>query len=118
MGSLQADAMRHVMEADIGAQNAGGIGEVDFIGNGSVTKKDIYESMPRLNDVVKLELPGSAVLQALRDGVAHLTSVENAEGEICPWGRSGCGLLHLSGVSFKWRHCDGVPWIDELDFIG
>ena len=117
MGSFQADAMRHVMAADIGAQNAGGIGEVDFIGNGSVTKKDIYESMPRLNDVVKLELPGSAVLQALRDGVAHLTSVENAEGEICPWGRSGCGLLHLSGVSFKWRHCDGVPWIDEADVL-
>jgi 5'-nucleotidase/UDP-sugar diphosphatase len=91
IGNLIADAMRDGVGADIGFANGGGIRANKIYAPGTViTRGDILTELPFGNVVVKLELSGAQVWDALENGVSQ---VENGAGR----------FPQVSGMSFVWN---------------
>ena len=75
IGNLIADAMRDGVNADIGIANGGGIRAKKIYAPGTmITRRDILSELPFGNVVVKLELNGSQVWEALENGVSQVES--------------------------------------------
>jgi 5'-nucleotidase len=89
VGNFIADAFRLATRSDVGLTNGGSIRADEIIKPGPLTKRDVLSILPFKNKVVKLELPGSLLRQALEHGVAR--SAEDTEPGRFP---------QVSGVTF------------------
>ena len=75
IGNLIADAIRDGVDADIGMANGGGIRAKKIYAPGSmITRRDILSELPFGNVVVKLELTGAQIWEALENGVSKVES--------------------------------------------
>lgn len=74
MGNLVADAMKDYTKADVALINGGGIRAERVFPAGPLTKKDIMDALPFTNYVVKLEITGDQLYQALENGVSQIES--------------------------------------------
>ena len=77
VGDFIADAFRAATKADVGLMNGGSIRADEIIAAGPLTKRDVLSILPFKNKVVKVELSGALLRQALEHGVAR--SAEDAE---------------------------------------
>jgi 5'-nucleotidase len=77
VGDLIADSFRAATMADVGLMNGGSIRADEIIRPGPLTKRDVLSILPFKNRVVKLELTGATLREALEHGVAR--SAEDAE---------------------------------------
>ena len=88
IGNLIADVMRDGVDADVGYANGGGIrGKKIYAPGTTITRRDILSEMPFGNVVVKLELTGAQIWDALENG---LSQIENNAGR----------FPQVSGMSF------------------
>ncbi|MDB5085815.1 MAG: cpdB2 [Bacilli bacterium] len=72
IGDFAADAMRSFTNSDVAFLNGGGIRANRVIPAGTLTKKDIMDSFPFTNFVVKLQVTGDQLYQALENGVSQV----------------------------------------------
>lgn len=77
IGNLIADAAREWAGADVALQNGGGIRADRIIEAGPLTRRDIVDTLPFENYVVKFELSGAELLEAIEHGVS---TVEEGHG--------------------------------------
>jgi 2',3'-cyclic-nucleotide 2'-phosphodiesterase (5'-nucleotidase family) len=72
IGNLIADAMRATVGADIGLMNSGGIrGDKLYSPGMEITRKDILTELPFGNRLVKLEVTGEVLRQALEHSLSR-----------------------------------------------
>ena len=88
--------MREALNADVGVINGGGIRGDRVIPPGPLTRRDLYELLPFSNTVMKVELTGAALRQALEHGLAQADN-------------QGGGFLQVSGlhVTYDGRRAAG-----------
>jgi len=89
VGDFIADAFRASTKADVGLMNGGSIRADEIIAAGPLTKRDVLSILPFKNKVVKIEISGATLREALEHGVAR--SAEDAEPGRFP---------HVSGIRF------------------
>ncbi len=89
VGNFIADAFRISTRSDVGLMNGGSIRADEIIRPGPITERDVLSILPFKNKVVKLELSGTVLRQALEHGVAR--SAEDTEPGRFP---------QVSGVTF------------------
>ena len=77
VGNFIADAFRTATRADVGLINGGSIRADELIRPGPLTNRNVLSILPFKNRVVKIELDGTTLRQALEHGVAR--SAEDAE---------------------------------------
>lgn len=77
VGDFLADAFRSATGADIGLMNGGSIRADEIIAAGPLTRRDVLSLLPFKNKVVKIEVSGATLREALEHGVAR--SAEDAE---------------------------------------
>ena len=83
------DSMRMQVDADVGLTNGGGIrSDQVYPGGEDITLRDVFAILPFGNTVVKTEVTGATILDALEHGVAAGT----------PQGR----FPHVSGMAYVW----------------
>ena len=108
-GNLVADEMRHAAGADVALANSGAIRET--IPSGAVTYAEILLALPFLNQLVKIERVSGAVLRrALENSISKL--VDDAASV------SHGKFVQVSGLSFTWSYCGGVPTVLEAKVGG
>lgn len=90
VGNFIADAFRAATGAEVGLMNGGSIRADEIIRPGPLTKRDVLSILPFKNKVVKLELTGATLREALEHGVAR--SAEDQEPGRFP---------QISGVQFQ-----------------
>ena len=91
IGNLIADAMREGVKAEICITNGGGIrAKKIYSPDTMITRKDILTELPFGNVVVKLELNGAQIFEALENGVSE---VERDSGR----------FPQVSGMSFTYN---------------
>ena len=91
IGNLIADAMREGVEAEICITNGGGIrAKKMYSPDTIITRKDILTELPFGNVVVKLELTGAQIFDAIENGVSE---VEKNSGR----------FPQVSGMSFTYN---------------
>jgi len=75
MGDLIADAMLAGSGADAAIMNGGGIrGDRLYAEGSQLTRRDIQRELPFDNRLIVVELPGSAILGALENGVSQVAT--------------------------------------------
>jgi 5'-nucleotidase len=89
IGDFIADSFRTATGSDVGLMNGGSIRADEIIRAGTLTRRDVLSLLPFKNKVVKVEVPGAILRQALEHGVAR--SAEDAEPGRFP---------QVSGVKF------------------
>ena len=73
IGNLIADAMREGVEAEICITNGGGSRAKKMYSPGTmITRRDILTELPFGNVVVKLELTGAQIFEAIENGVSEI----------------------------------------------
>lgn len=77
LGNFIADAIRDAVDADVAITNGGGIRGNAVFPAGPIRLKDVIAWLPFGNVVVKTELKGAQIRQALENGVSQ---VENVAG--------------------------------------
>ncbi|HEY6230303.1 MAG TPA: 5'-nucleotidase C-terminal domain-containing protein [Pyrinomonadaceae bacterium] len=77
VGDFIADAFRAATASDVGLMNGGSIRADEIIAAGPLTRRDVLSILPFKNRVVKIEVTGATLRQALEHGVAR--SAEDAE---------------------------------------
>lgn len=87
VGNFIADAYRRFHGTDVGWMNGGGI-RADATGD-QFTKRDAYSIVPFANKVMKVEVSGAGIRQALEDGVANVD-------------RLGGGFPQVSGMAYAY----------------
>lgn len=92
IGNFVADAYRKAAGADVALINGGSI-RADLTYNvGSLTKRDVLSILPFNNPIVKIEITGKTLREALEHGVARSAASEDNEPGRFP---------QVSGMSFK-----------------
>jgi 5'-nucleotidase len=87
IGNFVADAYRDFHDTDIGWMNGGGIRD-DATGE-QFTKLDAYTIVPFANKVIKVEVTGAGIRQALEDGVSRVA-------------QQGGGFPQVSGMTYAY----------------
>jgi 5'-nucleotidase len=72
MGDFIADAFRQATGSDVALVNGGSIRADAIIAPGVLTKRDVLSTLPYNNRVVKVQLTGAVLREALEHGVASL----------------------------------------------
>jgi 5'-nucleotidase len=72
MGDFIADAFRQATGSDVGLVNGGSVRADTTIEPGVLTRRDVLSTLPYNNRVVKLQLTGAIIREALEHGVASL----------------------------------------------
>lgn len=72
IGDFIADSVRAYTKADAALINGGGIRADRVFPIGELTKQDIMDAMPFTNYVVKIEVTGDKLMQALENGVSEI----------------------------------------------
>ena len=76
VGNLIADAMRAAMDADIAITNGGGIrADREYEAGTELTRADVFAELPFGNLVVKLEITGQQLVDALENGFSQIEEV-------------------------------------------
>ncbi|MER3459969.1 MAG: bifunctional metallophosphatase/5'-nucleotidase [candidate division GAL15 bacterium] len=75
LGNFIADVMRAAVGADVAITNGGGIRTNALFPAGRITRKDVLAWLPFGNVVVKVELRGAVIRQALENGVSQWEQV-------------------------------------------
>ncbi len=88
LGNYLADSFRRYANSDIGMINGGGIRSDKILEPGDITKKMVQEILPFANILVKIEVTGQVVLDALENSVSQ---IENGAGR----------FLQVSGITFS-----------------
>ena len=88
IGSWMADRMRESTCADIALLNSGTLRADEVMPAGRFTCRQLLKLLPMADPVVKLELPGAAVLQAL-------------EGGLSAWPRLEGRFPQVAGIKFE-----------------
>jgi len=92
IGNFVADAYRKAANADVALVNGGSI-RADLTYNpGTLTKRDVLSILPFNNPIVKIEISGKTLREALEHGVARSGAGEDNEPGRFP---------QISGMSFK-----------------
>jgi len=78
LGSFVADAFRQVMKADAAIINGGSIRSNVTFGPGTLTKRDLLSILPFENHVVKVEVTGAILREALEHGVSRIVEEREA----------------------------------------
>lgn len=92
IGNFVADSYRGAVEADVALVNGGSV-RADLTYNpGTLTKRDVLSILPFNNPIVKIELTGKTLREALEHGVARSAVGEDGEPGRFP---------QISGMSFK-----------------
>ena len=92
IGNFVADSYRNAVKADAALVNGGSI-RADLTYNpGALTKRDVLSILPFNNPIVKIEISGKTLREALEHGVARSAVGEDGEPGRFP---------QISGVSFK-----------------
>jgi 5'-nucleotidase len=89
VGNFLTDLMRERLGTDVAVLNGGAIRTDRTLPPGPVTKRDVLSLLPFSNVVMKLEMRGRDLRQALEEGLAQ------AE-------RLGGGFLQVSGLHVAW----------------
>ncbi|MFT7624149.1 MAG: 5'-nucleotidase/UDP-sugar diphosphatase [Myxococcota bacterium] len=97
LGSWMADTMRAAAGADIGIQNTFGV-RADLY-QGPVKMADLYRVMPFDNTLVTVTLPGSAVLELLRDNLKTSPARVQVSGLTVSFSRGADGTVGRVEVS-------------------
>jgi 2',3'-cyclic-nucleotide 2'-phosphodiesterase (5'-nucleotidase family) len=72
IGNLVADAMREIVHADVALMNGGGIrGDRIYAPGTEITRKDVLAELPFGNKVVKLEVTGAVLREALEHSLSR-----------------------------------------------
>jgi 5'-nucleotidase len=71
LGSYVTDAYRAALGADVALVNGGSIRSNATYGPGPISKRDIFTILPFEDPVVKIEVTGRAIRQALENGVSR-----------------------------------------------
>lgn len=74
IGNFVADAIKDYTEADAALVNGGGIRADRIFPVGDLTKRDVMDALPFTNYVVKIEVSGHALLEALENSVSQVES--------------------------------------------
>lgn len=90
LGNYIADVMRAVMNADVAITNGGGIRTNALFPPGPIKRRDVFAWLPFGNVVVKAAVRGSAIRQALENGVSQ-------------WQQVGGRFPQVSGLSFTFN---------------
>ncbi len=77
VGNFVTDSFRKATAADVGLMNGGSIRADAVIGPGVLTRRDVLSILPFKNKVLKIQITGAVLRQALEHGVAR--SAEDAE---------------------------------------
>jgi 5'-nucleotidase len=85
LGDFIADAMRARLSADVALVNGGGVRTDRVIPAGPLTRRDVLGLLPFTNVVMKLEITGARLREALEQGLSRVE-------------REGGGFLHVSGL--------------------
>ncbi|MDB4897178.1 MAG: 5-nucleotidase [Firmicutes bacterium] len=88
MGNFISDVAREVVGADVGLTNGGNVRADKVFQPGPLTKKDIVDTLPFTNYIMKIEVSGKALLSALELGVSTM-------------GQGHGRFLQVSGVTFR-----------------
>lgn len=72
LGDLIADAFRAYAKADAALLNGGSIRSNSTYGPGPLTRKDIVSVLPFENPIVKVEIPGRVLRQAIEHGLSRV----------------------------------------------
>jgi 2',3'-cyclic-nucleotide 2'-phosphodiesterase (5'-nucleotidase family) len=75
LGNFIADVMRQAVAADVAITNGGGIRTNALFPAGAVRRRDVFAWLPFGNVVVKVALNGTALRQALENGVSQWQQV-------------------------------------------
>ena len=78
LGSFVADTFRQAMKADVAIINGGSIRSNATFGPGSLTKRDLLSILPFENHVVKVEVTGVVLREALEHGVSRVAEEREA----------------------------------------
>lgn len=106
-GNLLTDIFRDELDADVGIQNPGGIRSNDTYGPGEITKRDIFNTLPFPNTLVKLELSGETLKNTLEASVGAL-----------PWNPFGIQpAMQISGVQYEYSGHDGEQHVENV-YVG
>lgn len=99
-GNFAADAARHAASADIAVINSGAI-RSDVVPQ-APTAADLYDLMPFLSDLHRVDVSGAVVRATLVNSVSRMASF----GQLHPNNPSG-RFLQVSGLAFSWgfEHC-------------
>jgi 5'-nucleotidase len=84
-----ADVMRRRLESDVAIVNGGGIRSDRLVPPGTLTKRDVNAMLPFGNVVMKVEVTGARLRQALEQGLAEVE-------------REGGGFPQVSGLRMVW----------------
>lgn len=87
-GNLVSDVARAVMQADIGLTNGGNIRADQLFQPGPLTKKDIINTLPFTNYLMKIEVKGQAIKEALELSASTI-------------GTGNGRFLQVSGLTFR-----------------
>ena len=85
IGNFITDVMRETHRADVAVANGGGIRGERIIPPGELRRRDIYELVPFINTVLKVEITGAGLRQTIEHSLAQADN-------------QGGGFLQLSGV--------------------
>lgn len=89
LGDFVADVMRERLQSDVALVNGGAIRGNRTVPVGPLTRRDVGSLVPFANVVMKLEMTGRELRQALEHGLAQAD-------------RQGGGFLQVSGVRLVW----------------
>ena len=118
LGHLVADAFRVAARADVGIMNNGGIRAA--LPQGPVNYGHVYEVQPLDNQVVKLTLPGSALLEALElvvDGNQPDANVSGVEIAYDPERAAGKRIRRARLVTGREIQKNGTYTLAVPDFL-
>jgi 2',3'-cyclic-nucleotide 2'-phosphodiesterase (5'-nucleotidase family) len=90
IGNFVADTIKEYTQADVALINGGGIRAGRIFPVGPLTKQDLMDAMPFTNYVVKIELTGEQLYQALENSVSE---VEKGAGR----------FAQVSGIQFTFN---------------
>jgi len=91
IGNFVADAFRRVTASDVGLVNGGSIRADEIIRAGRLTMRDVLSILPFKNKLVKIEVTGALLRQALEHGVSRVAN--NAQPG---------GFPQVSGIQFSY----------------
>jgi 5'-nucleotidase/UDP-sugar diphosphatase len=89
LGDFVADAVRERLQSDVALVNSGAIRGNRTLPAGPLTRRDVGSLLPFANVVMKLEMTGRGLRQALEHGLAQAD-------------HQGGGFLQVSGVRLVW----------------
>ncbi|PYS71547.1 MAG: hypothetical protein DMF69_10010 [Acidobacteria bacterium] len=91
LGNLVADSFRRVAVSDVALVNGGSIRVDEIIRPGRLTERDVLSVLPFKNKLIKIEVTGALLREALEHGVSRVAN--NAEPG---------GFPQVSGIQFSY----------------